>query len=145
VVESGNKPLQAPVPPPPETVAALQLTWTAEIGIVGQPTKELDPACRLRVQFWRCEPLRAIQLKLPGEEPETIPESGLPAWKVIVPGVADRDPKVAIASLKRDGANRPAWRFPTQVSPVPQIRATRIYILLRISYVALMVNVAVEE
>jgi len=79
VADNGKEPLQAPVPDPPETEALLQFTWTAEVGIVGQPMKVLDPACTLSVQFWRCEPLSTIQLKLPGKDPDTCPESGLTA------------------------------------------------------------------
>jgi hypothetical protein len=41
--------------------------------------KVLDPACTLSVQFWRCEPLKTIHVKLPGKEPETVPPSGLAA------------------------------------------------------------------
>ena len=77
VVESGKEPLQAPVPLPPETEAAPQFTRTADIGIVGQPENELDPACTLSVQFWRWEPPNTIQFKLAGEEPDTAPASGL--------------------------------------------------------------------
>jgi hypothetical protein len=51
----------------------------AEIGIVEQPAKELDPACTLSVQFWRCEPPATIHVKLPGEEPDMMPRSGLVA------------------------------------------------------------------
>lgn len=78
-VESGREPLQAPVPPPPETIAVLQLTLIAETGMVGQLTKAVDPACTLSVQFCKCEPLSTIQVKLPCEEPDTVPRSGLVA------------------------------------------------------------------
>jgi hypothetical protein len=98
VVDRGTGPLQPPVPPPPETVALLQLTRTAEMGIVGQPTNVVDPACTVTVQFWSCEPAKSIHVKVPGEELETIPASGLLAWKLMVPGFADREPNVPIAS-----------------------------------------------
>jgi hypothetical protein len=78
-VESGKEPLQDPVPPVPVAVAEPQFTLTAEIGMFGQPAKELDPACTLSAQFVRCEPAWIVQLKVPGEEPDTIPESGLVA------------------------------------------------------------------
>ena len=80
----------------------MQFARTAETGTVGQPANVLDPACRLSVQPWRCEPLRTNQPRLAGAEAETVPESGWAAWKLIVLGVADSDPNVAEASGSRD-------------------------------------------
>jgi hypothetical protein len=78
-VESGKEPLQVPVPPAPETIAVLQVTRMAEVGMVGQLRKALEPACTLSAQFCKWEPLRTIQVKVPGEEPDTVPRSGLVA------------------------------------------------------------------
>jgi hypothetical protein len=77
VVESGTEPLHVPVPLPPETDAEPQFTRTAETGIVGHPENELDPTCTLRLQFWELEPPDTIQLRFAGEEPDTVPASGL--------------------------------------------------------------------
>ena len=76
--------------------------------MVGPPTKALVPACTLSVQFCRWEPLDIVQLRVAGEEPDTETRSGLLAWKLIVPGVADTVPKVPKASLILDALNGPA-------------------------------------
>jgi hypothetical protein len=46
----------------------------------------LAAAFRLIVQFSVCEPLSTIHDTTPADEPDTLPESGLVAENVIVPG-----------------------------------------------------------
>jgi len=85
-VESEDDPLHVPALPP---VTELHETCTAETGTVGQPENELEPACTLRVQFFRCEPTKIVQDTVVLEEADTEPELGLFALKLTVPGEAE--------------------------------------------------------
>ncbi len=119
-MDKGKEPLQAAVPPPPETEPELQLTWTAETGMLEQPTKVADPACTPTVQCWRCEPRRTVQVTLPDEEPDTVPEFGLAAEKLIVPGVAESAAMVAKARRDTGALTGPMRKVPAWAPLVPQ-------------------------
>lgn len=124
--ESGNEPPQAPVPPPPDTVADVQETVTAETGTVEQLLKEDPLACRLRVQVFPLEPPLKGQLIVAGLLPLTLPRLGFVAEKLIVPGLAVMPPRVAniVGWLMATDWGWPGLTLPTRTRPPPAASIT---------------------
>jgi hypothetical protein len=126
VVESGNELRQPAVPDTPVTEAAEQVTWTAEIGTVGQPEKVLEPDCTLSVQLFRCVPRRIVHVKTAEDDPETAPESGLEELKLIVPGAAESSCTVPGAKPIRIQSEGPTRGFEPRARPTPQVNTAAI-------------------
>ena len=76
------------MPLPPETVAELQATVTADAGTVPHPEKDVPTACTVSVQLMLLLPPLTAQLTVAGLLPETLPRSGSVAVKVMVLGLA---------------------------------------------------------
>jgi len=94
--------------------------------MLGHPVKELVSAWTLRVQVFKCEPLRMDQDRLAGEEPETAPASGLEARKLTLEGEAKSEPTVPNAAPSREVNEKTARRLAMRACPVPEARtATR--------------------
>ena len=104
-MESEDDPLHVP-PLPPDTEP--HETCTAETGTVGQPENELELACTLRVQFFKCEPAEIVHDTVALEEPNTEPELGLFALKLTVPGEAESSWTVPRTARTRESRKAPA-------------------------------------
>ena len=85
VVESVTGPLHEPLPP--DTVALVHVTFTAETGTVEQPGKLALWACTLSDQDAGIM-LRPFQVTVAAVLAPSNGESGSVPWKLIVPGVA---------------------------------------------------------
>lgn len=58
-------------------------------------------------------------MTLAGADPKTAPASGLFAEKLIVPGVTEAEPSVAVAAVSRGVPGGPACSIGTQVTWAP--------------------------
>ena len=96
VVDKVTADLQAPEDPP---LTVLQVTLTAEVGMVVQPVNDEAAACTLRFHVLLLEPLEVVQLTVDEALPETLPESGLVDVKLIVPGLALTVPRPVVAGM----------------------------------------------
>lgn len=88
--------LQAPELPP---VTLLHVAVAADTGTVEQFVNEAAAVCTCKVQVLLVEPLLLLQLTVEGEFPETLPEFGFPAVKLIVAGLAETVPRAVAAGM----------------------------------------------
>jgi hypothetical protein len=85
VVKGTDTPHAPPLPP----VTLLHATLTADVGTVAQPVKDTLAACTLKFHVLVLVPLDVVQLIVAAELPDTAPESGSVAVKLMVPGFAE--------------------------------------------------------
>jgi hypothetical protein len=102
-------PPQVPLLPP---MTPVQVTFTADVGTVGQLVNEAALACTASAQVLFLLPLEVIQLIVAAELPATEPRSGSVAVKLMVLGLAEMALKVvgpAIGMIMFDGTTTLAF------------------------------------